>query len=105
VKKEEAEDRVPDGSATSPRKVFAQAFSMVFMAEWGDATQIGSATLVAELQQPMLVFAGAMLGLWASAAVAVIVGRGLGRKIPARVLRIAAGILFCGFAVYTIIER
>jgi putative Ca2+/H+ antiporter (TMEM165/GDT1 family) len=107
VKKEEEDDdeALPEDDGAAARRVFLSTLGLVFMAEWGDATQIGSATLVAELHQPVMVFLGAMLGLWASTTVAVIIGRTLGRKVPARWMRIAAGILFCAFAVYTMVER
>jgi putative Ca2+/H+ antiporter (TMEM165/GDT1 family) len=71
----------------------------VFAAEWGDATQIGSAALVAHLKAPLQVFLGATLGLWAGAALAVTIGRALGSRIPQKLLRSCAGVLFCIFGV------
>src|SRR3989442_1732963 len=47
-----AEPRAPTG-----RLLFA-SFSMVFLAEFGDATQLASAALVARLGAPWSVFAG-----------------------------------------------
>jgi len=44
---------------------------VVFVAEWGDITQFTTANLAARYD-PLLVFAGATLGLWAVAAVEII---------------------------------
>src|SRR5215472_1244073 len=46
---------------------------VIFLAEWGDITQIATANLAARYS-PVLVFAGATLGLWAAAALAVNIG-------------------------------
>jgi len=85
--------------AKGSRKVAAAAFLMVFIAEWGDATQIGTATLVAETGAPVQVFIGATLGLWTGTALAVILGRLAGTKLPAKLLRRVAGVLFVVFGV------
>jgi Ca2+/H+ antiporter, TMEM165/GDT1 family len=42
------------------------AFGVVFVAEWGDLTQIATAGFAARLKQPVLVFAAATTALWAS---------------------------------------
>ena len=81
------------------------AFLMVTAAEWGDASQIGTAALVAHLHAPVQVVVGATLGLWTGSALAVTVGRALGNRVPAQWLRRSAGVLFCAFAVLAIVRR
>ncbi len=54
-------------------RVAAMSFGVVFLAEWGDITQLTTANLAARYD-PLLVFAGATLGLWAVAGAAVSVG-------------------------------
>lgn len=54
-------------------RVAATSFTFIFVAEWGDITQLTAANLAARYN-PVLVFAGATLGLWAVAAAAVSVG-------------------------------
>jgi Ca2+/H+ antiporter, TMEM165/GDT1 family len=83
-------------------RVAATSFGVIFLAEWGDITQITAANLAARYN-PVLVFAGATLGLWAVAAVAVTVGAKSLRVISmAWVQRITATILL-GFGIYTAI--
>jgi putative Ca2+/H+ antiporter (TMEM165/GDT1 family) len=82
------------------RRVAGMSFTVVFLAEWGDITQITAANLAARYD-PVLVFAGATLGLWAVAAVAVSVGAKSLDLIPmAWVRRITAAIMLA-LGVYT----
>jgi putative Ca2+/H+ antiporter (TMEM165/GDT1 family) len=88
------------GRAPSFARVAGTSFGVVFLAEWGDITQLTTANLAARYD-PFLVFAGATLGLWAVAAVAVSVGAKSLQLIPmAWVRRITATIMF-GLGVYT----
>jgi Ca2+/H+ antiporter, TMEM165/GDT1 family len=74
-------------------RVAGTSFAVVFVAEWGDITQITAANLAARYN-PLLVFIGATLGLWAVAAVAVSVGAKSLSVIPmAWVSRITGTIL------------
>ena len=78
-------------------------FAVVFVAEWGDLTQLATAALAARYPAPLIVFAGATLALWAVAAIAVFVGNRAGKLLdPRRTARIAA-VLFAmvGVALIT----
>ena len=71
-----------------------QSFLLILAAETGDATQFGTAALVARLGERWSVFAGSTLALWAVAALAVTIGNRVGTRLPKRALRKAAGVLF-----------
>lgn len=67
---------------------------MVLAAEFGDLTQIATATLAARYHDPLGVGAGAVLALWAVAALAITGGRALLTVIPVRwVARAAAAVM------------
>jgi len=86
----------------SPWRVAGTAFGVIFLAEWGDVTQLATANLAARYE-PLLVLAGATLGLWAAAAIAVTVGAKSLSVIPMGwVSRIAATILLA-LGVYSAI--
>ena len=91
------EEKVPPPG----RKLFIGAFLMVFIAEFGDATQIGSAALVARLHAPWMVFIGSTLALWTVALLMATVGKTIGARLPVRLLRRGAGCVFIGFALLT----
>jgi len=93
-----------DSTPGPTSRVLLTTFLLVFAAEWGDATQVGTAALIARFRAPLQVFIGATLGLWLGAALAVTVGGTLGSRLPARLLRRTAGVLFCLFAIAAAIK-
>lgn len=88
------------GPRPSFLRVAAASFGVVFLAEWGDITQLTTANLAARYD-PLAVFAGATLGLWVVAAAAVSIGAKSLDLIPmAWVQRITAAIML-GLGIYT----
>jgi Ca2+/H+ antiporter, TMEM165/GDT1 family len=75
-------------------RVAGMSFMVILVAEFGDLTQIATATLAARYHDPVSVAVGASLGLWAVGAIAIAGGRGLMKVIPlAWVSRAAAAIM------------
>jgi putative Ca2+/H+ antiporter (TMEM165/GDT1 family) len=72
-------------------KVAATAFGVIFVAEWGDLTQVLTANLAARYHAPLSVAVGATLALWTVAGLAVIGGHGLLSRLPTRPLRLITG--------------
>jgi putative Ca2+/H+ antiporter (TMEM165/GDT1 family) len=69
-------------------------FAVVLVAEFGDLTQIATATLAARFHDPVSVGIGAVLALWAVAGLAIVGGRGLLKLVPlAWITRVAAAIM------------
>jgi Ca2+/H+ antiporter, TMEM165/GDT1 family len=88
-----AEQSTTAGSDRRPafRRAVATVFGIVFIAEWGDLTQIGTAALAAHYRAPVTVFVGATLGLWAALALVVFVGNRAAKYLdPDRTKKIAA---------------
>jgi Ca2+/H+ antiporter, TMEM165/GDT1 family len=70
------------------------SFAVIFVAEFGDLTQIATASLAARYHDPLSVGIGAVLALWAVAGLAIAGGRGLLKVIPLQwITRIAAVIM------------
>lgn len=83
--------------------IIAEAFTLTFLSEWGDRTQI--ATIALATRYPVVgVTIGAILGHTLCAALAVICGRMLAGRISERKLTVAGGILFIIFGVMAAIE-
>jgi putative Ca2+/H+ antiporter (TMEM165/GDT1 family) len=81
-------------------RIAGTSFGVVFLAEWGDITQLTAANLAARYN-PVAVFAGGVLGLWLVAALAINLGAKSLALIPmAWVRRITATILL-GLGIYT----
>lgn len=88
------------GPPPSFLRIAGTSFGVVFLAEWGDITQLTAANLAAR-SNPVAVFAGAVLALWLIAALAVNLGAKSLDLIPmAWVRRITATILLA-LGIYT----
>jgi Ca2+/H+ antiporter, TMEM165/GDT1 family len=68
-------------------RVVTTAFLVIFIAEWGDLTQILTANLAAHYHAPLPVAVGAVLALWCVAAIAVVGGQGVLRLVNVGTVR------------------
>ena len=75
-------------------KVFFTTFGMIFLAELGDKTQLATLSFAAESKSRLAVFLGSAGALVLTSLLAVGLGAGLGRLIPANYIKIGAGTLF-----------
>jgi len=82
-------------------KTVVTAFLVIFIAEWGDLTQILTANLAARYHSPLSVGVGALLSLWLVAALAVASGQGLLRVLPPLVARRITGVVLLVLAAVT----
>jgi putative Ca2+/H+ antiporter (TMEM165/GDT1 family) len=91
----------PARSGTESRfvPVLTKAFGVVFIAEWGDLTQVGTAALAAHYAAPVPVFAGATLALWSVLALAVLLGNRAARTLPPERTKQIAAVVFAGVGV------
>lgn len=80
-------------SNLSPKNAFISGFTMIFLSEWGDKTQIASALFATEYN-PWMVFLGVMAALLILSIMAVYLGRFLAGKIDRRVITKVAGVVF-----------
>ncbi len=97
VKEKEKEELV-EREVASHRRVAVTAFLVIFLAEWGDLTQILTANLAAHYHDPLSVAVGAVLALWAVAGLAVVSGQSLLRVINIGTLRIVTAVVLVALA-------
>lgn len=92
----EARESAPFG------RVVATSFGVLFAAEWGDASQIATAGLVARhrgVAHAIATGVGAWVALVTVAALAIVAGRVVVRRVPLRLVHRVAGAVFAVFAV------
>ncbi|XP_017103014.1 putative divalent cation/proton antiporter TMEM165 isoform X2 [Drosophila bipectinata] len=89
------------GATYFTMRIFAQAFTMTFLAEWGDRSQITTIILAAS-KDIFGVISGGVIGHCICTGLAVIGGRLVASKISVRTVTIVGGIVFIGFAIYEI---
>ena len=89
---------VDEGRERTRSSVFLMTLSLIFLAEFGDKTQIAVAGLASSLA-PVPVWIGATTALLAVSALGVWVGRALLQRVPASWLHRGAGVIFLLFAM------
>ena len=76
------------------KRAFLKSFLVVFIAEWGDLTQLGTAVLAARYRAPVTVFLGATLALCLVSGLAVFLGNRLSKLIHPRHTQRVAAVVF-----------
>lgn len=76
---------------------------VIFLAEWGDLTQILTANLAAQYHTPLAVGLGAGLALWTIAGLAVTASRLLTR-LPAALVRRVTSVALLALAAVAAVE-
>ncbi|MDY6825936.1 MAG: TMEM165/GDT1 family protein [Bacillota bacterium] len=87
------------------REGFFQTMIMVFVAEFGDKTQLAAVFLVAGFGYPLAVFGGAMAAMLLNHLLAVFVGSRFLARINPRYIRIASSALFIIIGLIIIIAE
>jgi putative Ca2+/H+ antiporter (TMEM165/GDT1 family) len=103
ARKQRTEEELVEREVASHQRVALTAFLVIFLAEWGDLTQILTANLAAHYHDALSVGVGAVLALWAVAGLAVVAGQSVLRLINIATIRIiTAVVLFAltGWAIW-----
>lgn len=88
----------------SPWRVNLASFAIIFVAEFGDITQIVTANLAVKYHTPASVLAGSVLGLWAVAALAILGGQGLLKLVPLGLATRLAAVVLAGLGIATLVS-
>lgn len=97
-KKEECDDEDEEDTRKAHGPLLT-AFLLVCLMELGDKTQLSLLALTAKYSQPVFVFIGGTLALWATSLIGALVGTGLGRFIPQVWMRRISGVIFIAFGI------
>jgi putative Ca2+/H+ antiporter (TMEM165/GDT1 family) len=98
--KERREGELVEREVGSHRRLAVTAFVVIFIAEWGDLTQILTANLAAHYHNALSVGIGAVLALWTVAALAVAGGQSLLRVINIATVRVVTAVVLTGLAAW-----
>ena len=80
-------------SGLSSGNALVSGFSLIFLSEWGDKTQIASALFAMEYD-PVMVFIGVMAALFILSSMAIYLGRIVSEKVDRRLVSKIAGTVF-----------
>jgi putative Ca2+/H+ antiporter (TMEM165/GDT1 family) len=104
ARKERDQGPLIEREVASHRRTLVTAFVVIFIAEWGDLTQILTANLAAHYRSAVSVAVGALLALWVVAALAVASGQSLLRVVNIRTVRIITAVVLAGLGGWAIWE-
>ncbi len=95
-----------DGGETPPHqrwtgfwRTAAGAFLVIFIAEWGDLTQLATAALAAKRAAPVTIFVAATLALWLVSALAIALGNRMRDLVPISAIQRLAAVIFLAIGV------
>ena len=86
-----------------PHVVFSVAVT-IFLAELGDKTMLAAMTVASHQQQLIPVWLGASTGMFAANAIAVLIGRLLGKSLPERPIKIIGALVFFGTGTWILVS-
>jgi len=86
------------------RATIIGSFGLIVLAEWGDLTQLATASLAARSNYPLATGIGALLALAAVAGIAATFGRQLVARVPLHKINYIGAAVFAALAVWTIAE-
>lgn len=86
-------------------KPFIATFTLLFIAELGDKTQLAVITQAAKFQRPWLVFAGAVLALVLVSAIGVALGQMCANCFPERLIKWTAGAAFIVMGILMVLGK
>ncbi len=96
---DEEKERAKEGT----RSAFWVVAVVFFLAELGDKTMLATITLATE-HGIVGTWLGSTVGMVVADALAIVVGRHLGARLPEKAIRIGAALLFFAFAIWLFVE-
>jgi len=93
------------GAATAVGlKAVGVSFGVLFLAEWGDLSQLLTASMVLQFKEPVSVFIGAFLALATVSALAAVLGRALLARVRLATIRRVGGGVCLLLAALTVLQ-
>jgi putative Ca2+/H+ antiporter (TMEM165/GDT1 family) len=86
-------------------KLLFSTFTLIFLAELGDKTQLATLSLAASGKSRLAVFAGASLALVLTSGLGVLLGEAVTRVVPAIWVQRAAGAAFVVMGILLLAGR
>lgn len=101
---EEDQEEVDAPTSVSAVRVAWTCASVILVAEFADLTQLATAGFAARFEDPIAVAVGAGTALVAVSGLAVLAGAWLASRLPMRMIRRAAAVVFLAIGVATLVS-
>jgi putative Ca2+/H+ antiporter (TMEM165/GDT1 family) len=103
VQEEGEREASPERIGSRAREVLT-AFSVIFIGEFGDLTQIQAASFSAKTHQPVEVFLAGSAALICVSFLGAYGGQLLQRVVPLTKIRLLGALVFLGLGIYTLVQ-
>jgi putative Ca2+/H+ antiporter (TMEM165/GDT1 family) len=97
-------EAAPEAAEATHRSAFLQSAALLFLAEFGDKTQLAVIILAASYAAPVSVFAGAGLAETVIAGTSVVIGTNLSRFLTKRWIGLVSSSLFLAAGVLLVLD-
>ena len=104
AEEQEVVARVAAVAAPTAWRVVVTSFLVIFVAEWGDLSQLLTAGLAARTGSPLSVYLGSWLAVSLVCGIAVAVGAWLKGRVSIWRIRLVSGVLLIALAGWTAVE-
>ena len=101
---EEGEEDAASERAGSRWREISTAFWVIFVAEFGDLTQIQAANFSAKTHQPLEVFIASSIAMVSISFLGAYGGKFLQRYVPLKAIRFTGGLVFAALGIYTFVR-
>jgi len=102
VEEQGRREAMNEKTSSRPKEIVT-AFSVIFVAEFGDLTQIQAANFTVRTHQPLEVFLAGSIALIIVSFIGAYGGQQLQRVIPLKWIRLGGGLIFAGLGIYTLV--
>lgn len=102
---ETEEEFAHKGAATAVGlRAVGVSFGVLFLAEWGDLSQLLTASMVLQFKEPLSVFIGAFLALATVSGLAAVLGRALLARVKLATIRRIGGVVCLVLSALTVLQ-
>jgi putative Ca2+/H+ antiporter (TMEM165/GDT1 family) len=91
-------------TSATPWAAALGSFGLILLAEWGDLTQLATASLAAKSESPVATGIGALAALASVAAIAAAFGKQLVARVPLHKINYVGAAVFAALSIWTLIE-
>lgn len=99
----EEEEEPQAGSFNNFRKALISSFTMIFIAEWGDLTQLATAAMQVKYREPWPIFFASVLALWSVTVLSILAGKSLKKWLDPKKLQLIGVFVFLLVGIYFLV--
>lgn len=85
-------------------QIFSYVFFVIFIAEFGDKTQLATIVLSSSLSEPFFIFLGAVAAFFVVDAPCIYIGKKIAERVNVKYIKIASAVTFLVMGIFFLLE-